>query len=355
MLKSFDLYVKRLIKKSGIPLHLTFYVTGRCNSNCKTCFYWHHINENQPELTFAEIETLAPQFKGAFWIAITGGEPFLRDDLGDILRVIHHQAKPPYMTLVTNGFFPEKLEQVIGKIFSVKSNTIVTVSVSLDGIHELHDSIRGLPGSFEKAFESIRILRILQSRFSRLRIRVCTCYNALNQEKIEEIPVFLNDHFREVPWDFSLVRGNPHDLSSKNNLNITRYFQLKRKYGSELLKGSRRSMLDRFIMTKNRTLIELQEQIIFQRKSNLPCRAGLLSAVIREHGEVIACEMKEFPMGNLKDFELNFRELCNSKEAPKTRQLINDTHCQCAHECNITTNMLFFVPSLLRCAVRMLQ
>lgn len=354
MIKSLGPYVKRLIKKRGMPVHITFYVTGRCNASCKTCFYWHHINENEPELTFGEIERLAPQFKGALWIAITGGEPFLRDDIGDILRVVHRQTKPPYMTLVTNGFFPERLKQVVTEFFSVKSNTVVTVSVSLDGIYELHDSIRGLPGSFEKACESIRILKNLQSRFNRLRIRVCSCYNAFNQEKIEEIPVYLNRHFQEIPWDFSLVRGNPHDPSSKNSLNIARYFQLKRKYCSGLSRGNRRSMIDRFIIAKNRMLIELQEQIIFNGKSNLPCRAGLLSTVIRENGEVIACEMEEFPMGNLRDFGMNFSQLCNSKQAVKTRQLIKATHCQCAHECNLTTNMVFSIPSLLKCALRML-
>ncbi|MCZ7585179.1 MAG: radical SAM protein [Deltaproteobacteria bacterium] len=140
-------YAKRLVSPSSGPTNLTFFVTGACAFQCKTCFYWHHLNEADNELTLDEIERLAPSLAGCSWIALTGGEPLQRRDFGGVLEAVMRKARPPYLTLVTNGFHPKRLEESLRNALPFLDGGVLRVSVSLDGVGALHDEIRGVPGS----------------------------------------------------------------------------------------------------------------------------------------------------------------------------------------------------------------
>lgn len=348
MIRASGLYARALAGLSRQPVHVTFFVTGRCPLKCQTCFYAHHVNEGGEELSLDEIRQLAPSLRGVLWLAITGGEPFARDDLADILEVVARDVRPPYLTLVTSGSFPDRIEPAVARVMSGPRKQPLRVSVSIDGVGELHDEIRGAPGSFDRACETLRILSSLRSRFGRLQLLVCTCYSALNQHQIEEIRSFLDERFRGVPWDFSLVRGEPRAPEAMQGLDIGRYFQLKRKFAQSQVADGKPSPLERLIAAKNQTMIGVQEDAVARSVMSTPCRAGSLSVVIREHGEVVACEIEEFPMGNLRDYGLDMTRLWRGEQSRGVRRSIESGSCVCGHECNITTNMFFHWPSLLK-------
>jgi MoaA/NifB/PqqE/SkfB family radical SAM enzyme len=333
--------------------HVTLFVTARCNSACKTCFYWRRLNGPGPEMSIDEITTLAPQLRGVVWLAITGGEPFLRSDLADILRIMVADARPAYLTLATNGSFPDRIGPTLLPVLTARRRLPVTVSVSLDGLGKLHDSLRGLEGGFDKACGSIKELRRLQAGYPGLRLRVCTCYNALNQDTIEEIPAFLRKEFGEVAWDFSLVRGTPREPAAAEGVDIRRYFQLKRKYLPAFAGASGGSLAGMIASAKNRMVARVQEQVVCGKAKAVPrCRAGSVSAVIRENGEVIACETGEekYRLGSLRE-GLSLDAVMRSGPAEAARKQIRDSRCMCGHECNLTSNLIFSFPSLIKAAL----
>lgn len=354
MIRSLCLFARSFLGLSPLPVHVTFFVTGRCMLKCRTCFYAHHLNRAEPELSLDEITRLAPQLRGVLWLAVTGGEPFMRDDLGEVLAVLLKEARPPYVTLVTNGFRPEKVESVLSDIIPSLQGSVLRVSVSLDGAGEVHDRIRGVPGSFERACETIDVVRQLQSRFDRLQMMVCTCYNALNQDSIEDIPAFLEERHPGIPWDFVLVRGEPADAAAGEGVDVGRYFRLKRQHSTPASQ-ERRSPMERLIAAKNSTMIGLQEDILLRERMRVPCRAGSMSAVIREQGDVIACEIAEYPMGNLRDLGLDMRELWRSDVARAARRDVGESGCICGHECNLASNMFYSTSALLSVASKLLR
>jgi len=355
MIRPLCLYAKALLGLSQRPVHVTCFVTGRCPLRCKTCFYAHHLHEPGRDLTLPEIQALAPSLRGVLWLAVTGGEPFMRDDLGEVIETLVQGARPPYMTLVTNGYFPDRVAPVVERALAARPGQVVRVSVSLDGVGGLPDEVRGIPGSFDRACETIRILSELRDAHKRVHLLVCTCYNALNQNHVEEIPSFLREHFGEVPWDFALVRGAPRDPETQQGLDVERYFRLKRQFCQATNAGPRPGAIERLIAAKNRRLIDAQESAVGRGVMPSPCRAGSLSAVIREHGEVIACEIDEPAMGNLRDFDMDMAKLWRSNQARQVPRRLRSCGCVCGHECNLTTNLFFHPRSLAGLAADLLR
>ncbi len=149
------------------PYKLTFAITYWCQSRCLTCNIWDIRPKG--ELTLDEIKNFASKNNFFKWIEITGGEPFLRSDIVDIVRTFHKNNKDLYLvTMPTNSLCNR--EMVLGKIKEMLDIGIpkLSITVSLDGYKELHDKIRGIPGNFEKAVSMFKDLQELSKQYKNL-------------------------------------------------------------------------------------------------------------------------------------------------------------------------------------------
>jgi MoaA/NifB/PqqE/SkfB family radical SAM enzyme len=86
-------------------------------------------------------------------INVTGGEPLLRSDLADVIQAMQRQCPGVRIVLSTNGLLPGRLEKLLDAVKGI------AVRISLDGMHGLHDSIRGIEGAFDRVVESIEVAR----------------------------------------------------------------------------------------------------------------------------------------------------------------------------------------------------
>lgn len=138
---------------SFYPSHIVWEITNKCNLNCEMCWLqdFSGIKKDflKNELNFEEITKIADElsiFKPLIYI--TGGEPFLREDMIRILKYLH--KKKFVVTLTTNGtLITSKIAKTIGK------DLLDGISFSLDGNEEIHDKIRG-EGNFEKTIKGIK-------------------------------------------------------------------------------------------------------------------------------------------------------------------------------------------------------
>lgn len=116
-----------------------------CNLRCKMCPFWRREDEELLSLE-EEIRMMESLRRGGVsFLGFEGGEPLLRRDIGDIL---HESYKRFHTSMVTNGWL---LKSKIGEI----EGNLNYLFVSLDGVGELHDTLRGMSGSFRKAVEGI--------------------------------------------------------------------------------------------------------------------------------------------------------------------------------------------------------
>ena len=151
------------------PKVLQVITNYRCNSRCVMCNIWQL--PHKPELSVAEFRALMdpdPIFDGIEQLTVAGGEASLRADLVELVAYfVERMPKLWTISNVTNGFLPKRiLEQTetVLKIIAPRGVKL-SMSVSLDGVGSLHDRVRGIPGGFDKAVETLTGLQELQQRY----------------------------------------------------------------------------------------------------------------------------------------------------------------------------------------------
>ena len=127
-------------------------VTLNCNARCTMCDIWQ--NDMRGEATADVFARLPPSLRD---INISGGEPFLRRDLPDILAAIKRASPRARLVISTNGFQPAKTQRMLPEILEVASE--VAVRVSIDGMPANHEAIRGIPNGFAKCEQTLEICR----------------------------------------------------------------------------------------------------------------------------------------------------------------------------------------------------
>jgi MoaA/NifB/PqqE/SkfB family radical SAM enzyme len=129
-------------------MDLTVISTFRCNSKCQMCYIWKNPTEPKEEVS---LETLSKLPAGFDNLNVSGGEPTLRKDLGEIADLLHPKAR--VMEISSNGLHPERLVPIIKKYPDIK------VRFSLEGNQATNDAIRGEKGGYATKVAGLRMLK----------------------------------------------------------------------------------------------------------------------------------------------------------------------------------------------------
>lgn len=139
----------RWLKTVNYPSYFVFFVTAFCNARCKMCFYQGSMEQNrgaEKELSLDEYEKISKSIKLINILGISGGEPFLRKDLSEIIRILYSRCQPLVVDLPTNGFYTDDTIKQVEAIARQCPKMIVDVQLSIDGPPEVHNEIRGVDG-----------------------------------------------------------------------------------------------------------------------------------------------------------------------------------------------------------------
>ncbi|WP_420264343.1 radical SAM protein [Candidatus Magnetominusculus dajiuhuensis] len=175
--------------RAGAPLRGLLYVTNRCNMQCMSCGSWQRT-DNHDEMTTEAIFDVIEQMRqiGVKVIYIFGGEPTLRSDIFDIIRLC--KSSNMYTEMVTNGSILHNLS----KAEELVDTGLDKLCVSMDGPEAIHDKIRGRSNSFRKAIECITsVIKARDNNKRKLPLVEAACtISALNYTYIEELTELLN-------------------------------------------------------------------------------------------------------------------------------------------------------------------
>jgi AdoMet-dependent heme synthase len=138
------------------PSWCTFLVTYRCNARCKMCDSWR-VKPGR-ELTAKQIADLFAKIGKLDVVRLTGGEPFLREDLVDVARAVVEHAEPMVLHVTTNGSFPDRVAQFVDSLGEIRPIDRLAFMVSLDGMPPEHDENRGQDVTFDRAIDTVRVL-----------------------------------------------------------------------------------------------------------------------------------------------------------------------------------------------------
>ncbi len=321
----------------------THFVTSVCNARCAHCFY--PINAGKNELTLEEIDRLTRTLPPIRLLLIGGGEPFLRRDLPEIVRLYFERTRFFTCSVPTNGFGPEEITSVAQTICGFDPDLSFGVTVSIDGFREYHDRVRRVPGLYDRAVATLTNLLALARTTPNLTVGVTTVFMRDNQKDFQAFTDFVYETYRPHQHSINLIRGEAYDPSLKENLDVDLYRQVSAandaRYPPDEVRSGWRGVRTRARREVNR---HRSEYIARQAKGG-PfeqfCLAGEREYVLSEEGNVYGCELIETPLGNVREAGYDFARIRDSEAARAFNAEKRATLCKCTHECNTRTMLLF--------------
>jgi MoaA/NifB/PqqE/SkfB family radical SAM enzyme len=313
------------------PPFLILFINSICNQKCEHCFYWRNLNRRD-DLSKGELFALSRSLGRIETLNLSGGEPFLRPEFGEICRQFIRHNKVRQIYVPTNGYFADRTVKQITETLQEKGLDLLVAEISLDGLGEFHNKFRGSPGAFDKAMQTYDALAKLQQSDPRLRIHAISTATDVNMDEIRRLTSYLFDRCPKMEHHgLALIRGdrkNP-SLQGPSLEQYQRLYEYIRRQWAPREEGRYGAMVEPMLQWAKFRTAAAQTQVV-------PCRAGVLNAVVYSNGDVSVCQ-EHAPLGNLR--QKSFGEIWNSAEAQALRKSIAAKACHC-------TNEVFLWPSL---------
>jgi sulfatase maturation enzyme AslB (radical SAM superfamily) len=327
-------------KKMPSPTSIILYVTTLCNLRCKHCFYSTELNNHKVFMSLEEIKKTVNSLVYPATFTLTGGEPFLRKDIKEIISFIYKKFKGKRAIMIcTNGTLHKRIYNISKELLEKYNNLQLNIEISIDGMKETHNTIRG-EGSFEKVIETFKLMKLLRKKYpNNLKLMSLTAVQKDNLNDIPNILKFCEKYKLDSciqltrSSDFGIV-GLPREVSNEVYPLDKKSTNLTVKELEKLFTNIKR--LNKYWHKMNILSLKYQIKLIKEKKKTMDCGAGYINAIIYPNGDVSICELTK-PIGNLKDFNFNFYTLWHSQQANYMRK--KTRNCACIHGCNIVTNI----------------
>lgn len=326
------------------PPYLIFFVTSKCNSKCRHCFYWKEIKESakKKELSLEEIEKIAKNYGNLLFLSIGGGEPSIRNDIPEICEIFHKHTGVSFITWTTNGLLPKRISEEIERALKKCPNVDFRIPLSIDGIGKIQDYMRGVPGSFDKVLETYSELVKLQKTYKNISIDVNTVVSSYNHKDIEKIFEFVKENMPEARnHGICFARGatkekKARDIPLERLKQITRF---REKMNKESKKS--KSFTGRLFQAIATIGNEWELKFIEGKKMDWDCLAGNRFAEINEVGNVFPCEIMWEKIGSLRENDYNIKKILKSGKTQEIIKKIRDKECPCTFECAMANSVIY--------------
>ncbi len=283
-------------------LNGTVIVTYRCNARCTMCNRYKAPSRPDEEISIETIKKLPKMY----FTNITGGEPFIREDLPEIVRELY--KKSDRIVISTNGFFTDRIIKLCEEFPNVG------IRISIEGLEQTNNEIRGLNDGFNRGYSTLK--KLVEMKHPDVGFGMTV------QDKNAKDLVALYDLSNEMGMEFATasLHNSFYFVEAKNIIHdrpmVAKEFE---KLINKLLES--KSPKKWFRAYFNHGLINY----IYGQKRLLPCDMAFDTFFIDPYGDVMPCngtKCKEV-MGNLN--EQSWDELWNSEKAEKVRNVVR--HC----------------------------
>ncbi len=327
------------------PLNLTISVSYRCNSRCKTCNVWQRPND---DFTLEEYEkTFESIGRDAFWFTFSGGEPTLRKDLPEMVGAAYRHCRPGIINIPTNGIQDKIIPGRIERVLQAAPTSEVIINLSLDGVGEKHDIVRGVKGNFDRAMRTYAGLKALKGKYKNFTLGVHTVISNFNIDEFENIHSFVYNELKPDSF-ISEIAEERVELDTVG-MGITPPIQKYEPVINQLQKENREADfrgVSRITQTFRDRYYDIVKRTLVEKRQIIPCLAGVASAQIAPNGDVWTCCIRAESVGNLRDYDYDFRKTWSTAKADELRRSIKAGECYCPLANASYTNMLCHMPTL---------
>ena len=329
------------------PVSIVHFLTNRCNARCSFCFIdFNNPNTFKNELTLNEINKLTKSMgKSLLNVNLTGGEPFARKDITDIARSYIKNTTVQSIYVTTNGSLPNRIENFAKEITNYKNDIELTFQISIDDLPEKHNKVRKIENLFENCIESYFRLKKLTPNISPV---VSITVNHENCDDIKNIFYYLVNTCKIDSLKCTIVRDEGiYKTPIDKKFKIFEAYSWLTKKILEMIKNKKiknynlNSIQGKLHNKKDEISWELVKKMYLKPHYISPCYAGGLFGIITASGSIYPCEILKYKlMGNLRENNMDFMKIWNSKETRDAKNFIKKTNCNCTYECALSYNIL---------------
>lgn len=253
-----------------------------CNSRCVTCDIWK--SKTKKEMSVKTYDKVLDELKkvGLKWVGITGGEPLLHSQIGEMCRVT--KEKGLILTIATNGLLlSNRIEDI--------AEYVDYLSISLDGLEKTNDKIRGVKGYYKNAIKSIEYIR---KKYPRIGISISTTITDSNFNEIEKILEWCK--IKGVKWSANLLMNSLYffKMAKINGLRVAKTKKEVLKFGKILQKYEKEKVVNIAPVA-----IDYLGDFLLGKQKKTPCLLGLVTAFVDTEGNYYSGCWALPPIGNL--------------------------------------------------------
>ena len=330
---------------------VNFSVTYKCNQRCQTCNIWNIYEKNpeseERECSLEEFRAFFEKNRNLIWASFTGGEPFLRKDISDILCLANSIKGLKIISITTNGTLPRKTENDIQKVLGSPRGFSFFISISLNGPEIIHDDLSGIKGSYQKALETFRRLSRIECSDNRLKVGFEYTLSRFNAGRFEDTLKNLAEEGITIGLDrftFAVAQQSPYyylpaEAQVSPNLDmLNRELNwIVKRYPKNFFKNP----LGLVPYTYLKFAIEYAN-----KRERLPCTAVTHSCFIDPYGTVYPCVFMPSKLGELRSNDFSLDKILRRRESAEVRRSLKKDCEGCWTPCE-AYQAIIFKPYLL--------
>jgi MoaA/NifB/PqqE/SkfB family radical SAM enzyme len=328
-----------------LPINITLSPSPRCNSRCLTCNIWM---KRENELTLDEWEKVLISMGNApYWFTISGGEPFMFKGIVELAQMAYQYNRPGIINIPTNSILstiPKKVQQIA----ETCPESQLIINLSLDGVGEKHDRIRGVKGNFEKFERTLAALLDLRDSLPNLALGIHSVVSVFNVKDLEELMAYADQSGAD---QFITEIAEPRVELDTVGLPIT---PDKKDYGEAIdkliahIENKPYKGIARITEAFRSEYYRFVKRVLDEEDQVMSCYAGWASAQIYADGTVWPCCVRADDLGNLRDVQYDFKEIWFGEKISEVRRSIAAKECHCPLANAAYTTMLHDIPTLAK-------
>jgi MoaA/NifB/PqqE/SkfB family radical SAM enzyme len=287
-------------------LHGSIIVTYRCNAKCNMCNVWHHPSTRQEEIGLETFEKLPEMF----FANVTGGEPFIRKDLPDIIAILRRKSRR--IVLSSNGYFTQRI------ISLFKKYPDIGIRISVEGLPKTNDSIRGIPEGFDRTLRTLLILR------------------EMGVKDIGFAMTLQDINAPDLTYLYHLAKALGYEFATASLHNSHYFHKLDNRIGDVEAVAEQIQKLIQLMLKSKRPKewfrAYYNHGLIHYIRGNprlLPCEMGEDGFFLDPFGDILACNgmNEKMTMGNLK--HQTWEDIWRSRQATDVRETVRSCTKNC--------------------------
>ena len=350
-----------LRQRTTLPQTLILFVTARCNARCDFCLYKEsveHPTRRSEELTVDEVERIARAYGPLHYLALSGGEPFVRRDVDRLCQAFVDHCGTSVVEIPSNFSYGDSMVAAVGNLVRANPDVVVELQVSIDDLGARHDESRRVEGLYATAVANAQRLAELRVEHPNLVVKANVVWLPSNSSRIEEVVRGVREDFGvdRVHLTYPHLRMPAEGASPEVRSDYARFRDVADRVVAST--GSRRDLYTlpmRAAKLASNRMIEAA--VAGERPLGERCEAGRHLVVLDERGEVFPCEVVWESVGNVRDHDHDIGAVLGGERYARFRErYLGDSPCNCTWSCASMTAVSVSpsgYPALARDAARL--